>query len=105
LALRSQVQPLGILPVAIASHTEVQDTAFPLQILSWFDPSEPLFQQSGWHPTILYRQVSVVVGQPLWITAEQRGQYRGKQAKAIAADITRTCQDEIAALLREGHRL
>jgi 1-acyl-sn-glycerol-3-phosphate acyltransferase len=105
LALRSQVQPLGILPVAISSHAEVQETAFPLQLLSWFDPSEPLFQQSGWHPTVLYRRVSVVVGQPLWIMPEQREQYRGKQAKAISADVTRTCQEAIAALLREGHRL
>ncbi len=104
LALRSQVQPLGILPVAIAAHTEVQESTIPLQVLSWFDPSEPLFQQSGWHPAVLYRRVKVVVGQPLWITPEQRKQYGGRQAKAIAADITQTCQDEIAALLREGFR-
>jgi hypothetical protein len=82
----------------------VQETTIPLQVLSWFDPSEPLFQQSGWHPAVLYRSVSVLVGQPLWITSEQREQYRGKQAKAIATDITRTCQAEIAALLREGLR-
>jgi 1-acyl-sn-glycerol-3-phosphate acyltransferase len=104
LALRSQVQPLGILPVAIAAHTEVQESTIPLQVLSWFDPSEPLFQQPGWHPTVLYRRVSVLVGQPLWITPEQRDRYRGKQAKAISAEITQTCQDEIAALLREGFR-
>ncbi|MCG9893716.1 MAG: 1-acyl-sn-glycerol-3-phosphate acyltransferase [Thermosynechococcaceae cyanobacterium MS004] len=104
LALRSQVQPLGILPVAIASHVEVQETTVPLQVLSWFDPSEPLFQQSGWHPAVFYRRVSVVVGQPLWITPAQQQQYKGKQAKAIAADITRTCKAEVAALLREGYQ-
>jgi 1-acyl-sn-glycerol-3-phosphate acyltransferase len=104
LALRSQVRPLGILPVAIAAHTEVQESTIPLQVLSWFDPSEPLFQQSGWHPAILYGRVSVLVGQPMWITPEQREQYRGKQAKAISTEITQTCEAEIAALLREGFR-
>jgi 1-acyl-sn-glycerol-3-phosphate acyltransferase len=104
LALRSQVQPLGILPVAIAARSEVQEPAIPLQVLSWFDPSEPLFQQPGWHPTVLYRRVSILVGQPIWITPEQREQYRGKQAKAISTEITQTCQNEVMALLHEGFR-
>jgi 1-acyl-sn-glycerol-3-phosphate acyltransferase len=104
LALRSHMQPLGILPVAIASHVEVQEAAMPLEVFRWFDPTEPLFQQSGWHPAVLYRRVSVLVGQPIWVTPEQRGQYRGKQAKIVAADLTRTCQDKITALLDEGYR-
>jgi 1-acyl-sn-glycerol-3-phosphate acyltransferase len=104
LALRSQVEPLGILPVAIVSHVEVQETTVPLEVLSWFDPSEPLFQQSGWHPAILYRRVSVLVGQPVWVTTEQRAQYYGRQAKAVAMDLTLTCQARVEALLNEGYR-
>lgn len=103
LALRSQMQPLGILPVAIASHVEIQEGTIPLEVLSWFDPTEPLFQQSGWHPAILYRRVSVLIGEPIWVTSDQRRQYRGRQAKVLAADLTHRAQDAVAALLREGH--
>ena len=104
LALRSQMQPLGILPVAIASHVEVQESTIPLQVFSWFDPSEPLFQQSGWHPAILYRRVSLQIGSPIWITPEQRAQYHGRQAKTVAMDLTQAAQSQVAALLAEGYR-
>ncbi len=105
LALRSQVQPLGILPVAIVSHVEVQESTVPLQVFSWFDPSEPLFQQDGWHPAILYRRVSLMVGNPIWVTPDQRAQYHGKQAKVTAMELTQAAQTQVADLLAEGYRL
>ena len=74
----------------------------PLKVLSFFDPSEPLFNQAGWHPLVIYRRVAVLIGRPYWITPQQRQQYQGKQAKTVVADLTDRCQTEIANLLRQG---
>lgn len=102
LALRAPIDKLSILPVAIASLEETQGIPIPLQVLSWFDPSEPLFDQSGWHPAVLYRRVNLLVGQPIQITDEHRRHYQGKQAAALAAELTETCQAEVAGLLQQG---
>lgn len=102
LALRSPVKDLTILPVAIASLEEVNTSAVPLKLLSLFDPSEPLFNQSGWHPLVIYRRVAVLIGRPYWITVRQRQQYQGKQAKNVVTDLTNHCQAEITNLLRQG---
>jgi hypothetical protein len=103
LALRTQEDsrslPLAILPVAIASLAEVKTNTVPLKLLSLFDPSEPLFNQSGWHPLVIYQRVAVLIGRPYWIKAQHRQQYQGKQAKAIVEEITHHCQGEIANLL------
>lgn len=93
---------LALLPVAIASLDEVNTTAVPLKLLSFFDPSEPLFNQPGWHPLVIYRRVVVLIGRPYWITSGQYQQYQGKQAKTVVADLTDYCQTEIANLLRQG---
>ena len=102
LALRAPVQDLAILPVAIASVEEMVNSAFPLKFLSLFDPSEPLFDQPGWHPLVVYRRVNVLIGRPYWIGDRDREQYQGKQAKAIVTAITQHCQTEIAQLLHRG---
>ncbi|HEY9642223.1 MAG TPA: lysophospholipid acyltransferase family protein [Coleofasciculaceae cyanobacterium] len=102
LALRAPIPDLAILPVAIASQTETTSSAMPLKLLSFFDPSEPLFQQSGWHPMVIYQRVNVLVGHPIWITASQRDSYQGKQAKTVVADLLTQCQSEIGELLRYG---
>jgi 1-acyl-sn-glycerol-3-phosphate acyltransferase len=102
LALRAPVERLAILPVAIASRQELTQGLFPLQWLTWFDPSEPLFRQSGWHPLVVYQQVDVIVGQPLWITDQHRNAYRGRQAKQIVAELTDRCRSEIHQLLHQG---
>lgn len=102
LALRAPVQDLAILPVAIAAEDEVTTSPFPLKLLSWFDPSEPLFNQSGWHPMVLYQRVNVLIGRPIWITHTQRHNYSGKHAKTVVADITSRCQGEINSLLRQS---
>lgn len=102
LALRAPIRDLAILPVAIAAQAETTNATVPLRLLSLFDPSEPLFQQSGWHPMVLYQRVNVLVGRPLWITSAQRESYQGRQAKTVVADLSNQCQSEIHSLLRYG---
>jgi len=111
LALRSQsrvltgespVQDLAILPIAIASLEEVNTSAVPLKLLSLFDPSEPLFNQAGWHPFVIYRRVAVLIGHPYWMQPQHLQQYQGKQAKTVVAELTEHCETEIASLLRQG---
>ncbi len=102
LALRAPVPNLAVLPVAIASQQETTTFPVPLKFLSWFDPSEPLFNQAGWHPMVTYQRADVLVGRPLWISAAQRQSYQGKQAKNAVVDLIAHCQDEIVELLKYG---
>jgi 1-acyl-sn-glycerol-3-phosphate acyltransferase len=102
LALRADVQDLAILPIAIASLEEVNTSGFPLRLLSLFDPSEPLFNQNGWHPLVLYRRVAVLIGRPYWITPQHQKKYHGKQARTVVAELTEHCHGEISNLLRQG---
>ncbi|TVP63712.1 MAG: 1-acyl-sn-glycerol-3-phosphate acyltransferase [Nodularia sp. (in: Bacteria)] len=102
LALRSTVQDLAILPIAIASLEEVNTYGLPLRLLSIFDPSEPLFNQPGLHPLVLYRRVAVLIGRPYWITPKHQQKYHGKQAKNVVTELTEHCHDEIASLLDQG---
>lgn len=102
LALRAAVQDLAILPVAIASLEEMNTYAIPLKILSFFDPSEPLFAQPGWHPLVIYNRVAVLIGRPFWIRPQHQQKYQGKQAKTVVAELTEHCYCEITNLLRQG---
>lgn len=102
LALRAPIQDLAILPVAIASNDETTNSVVPLKLLSFFDPSEPLFEQSDWHPMVIYRRVNVLVGRPYWISSSHREHYQGKQARSVVADLTHHCHSEIANLLQQG---
>ncbi|MBD2522809.1 1-acyl-sn-glycerol-3-phosphate acyltransferase [Nostoc sp. FACHB-133] len=102
LALRADVQDLAILPIAIASLEEVNTNGFPLRLLSVFDPSEPLFNQAGWHPLVIYRRVAVLIGRPYWITPQHQKKYHGKQARTVVAELTEHCHSEISHLLRQG---
>lgn len=102
LALRASVQNLAVLPVAIASQQETTKFPVPLKLLSWFDPSEPLFNQPGWHPMVMYQRVDVLAGRPFWVTASQRQSYQGKQAKSVVTDLIGYCQTEIKSLLQYG---
>jgi 1-acyl-sn-glycerol-3-phosphate acyltransferase len=101
LALRAPVENLAVLPVAIASLEETVHSAVPLRLLRLIDPSEPLFEQPGLHPMVLFRRVVVLVGRPYWITSKHREQYQGKQAKMAVSQLTTTCRDEISQLLHE----
>jgi 1-acyl-sn-glycerol-3-phosphate acyltransferase len=102
LALRAPVKNLAILPVAIASQEESVNLGVPLRLLRLFDPSEPLFDQPGWHPMVLYHRVTVLIGQPYWITSKQREEYQGKHASKVVAQITTTCRDEISKLIHQS---
>jgi 1-acyl-sn-glycerol-3-phosphate acyltransferase len=103
LALRARIPDLLVLPVAIASfQEELFGSRIPLRLLSFFDPSEPLFDRPGSHPLILYQRVNVTIGRPYWITQRHREQYEGKQAKAVVSNLTNYCQSEIANLLLQG---
>jgi hypothetical protein len=100
--LRAPVQDLAILPVAISSTEEERHDLVPLKLLSLFDPSEPLFDCWEWHSAIVYRRVHLLFGCPLWIDEAQRQQYRGRQGGLMAKDLTQSCSDQIAELLRQG---
>lgn len=99
LAFRAPVADLAVLPVAIAPQQETSSAAVPLRLLSWFDPSEPLFRQGGAHPMVIYQRADVLVGRPVWITESMRQAYQGKQARTMAKDLTHYCQEEISGLL------
>ena len=104
LALRAPVRDLAVLPVAIASHQEDNvNSLVPLKLLSFFDPSEPLFDQEGWHPMVVYRRVNVLIGRPIWITPTQRAHYQGKQARTTVDQLSDHCRTEIATLLQGGY--
>lgn len=100
LAFRAPVEDLAILPVAIAPQSETIRSAFPLKLLSLFDPSEPLFKQSGAHPMVIYQRVDILVGRPVWIAASQRQAFQGKQAKPMVTELTNYCHAEIKELMQ-----
>ncbi len=102
LALRAPIADLAILPVAIASQEEITNSTVPLRLLSLFDPSEPLFAQTGSHPMVFYRRVNVLVGRPYWIRSAQRQEYHGRQARSLVAEVTGECRAEIDRLLQTG---
>jgi 1-acyl-sn-glycerol-3-phosphate acyltransferase len=102
LALRSQVKDLAILPIAIASLEEISTSALPLKMLSLFDPSEPLFNQPGLHPLVIYRRLAILIGRPYWIMRQHKEKYQGKQGKIVVSELTQHCHDEISKLLRKG---
>ncbi|HEY9908340.1 MAG TPA: lysophospholipid acyltransferase family protein [Thermosynechococcaceae cyanobacterium] len=102
LSLRAPVPDLAVLPVAIVATQEAVNSAVPLRLLSLFDPSEPLFTQSGWHPMVVYQRATVVIGRPYWISADDRERYQGKYARSLVADLTHKCHSEIETLLHRG---
>ncbi|HEY9836499.1 MAG TPA: lysophospholipid acyltransferase family protein [Vampirovibrionales bacterium] len=102
LALSAKVPELAIVPVAIASMEEQVLSGLPIRMLSLFDPTEPHFQQDGFHPLVIYRRVNLLIGRPYWMTPAQKQGYPGKSGKRLVNEITDRCQEEIAGLLRQG---
>jgi len=100
LALRTPVENLAVLPVAIAPYEESVTRAFPLRLLQFFDPSEPLFAQAGWHPLVFYHRVNVLVGRPFWINHRHGERYRSPHGRALVTDLTDYCHQEIQELLQ-----
>lgn len=102
LALQATCTPLTIVPIAIASIQETIGPLFPVQLLSWFDPTEPLFRQRIWHPIVIYRQVRVYVGHPWQISEADHQKYRSRASRAITQQLAWSCQQQIQALLSCG---
>ena len=100
LALRAPVSPLAILPVALVSDDKGMESPIPLKLLSWFDPSEPLFQQAGGHPIVLYRRVEVRIGSPIWITPSDRQRFQESQGNHQVRQLTQQCWTTIYELLQ-----
>jgi len=103
LALRANAPDLAILPIAIAASQEFNRPIAPLKLLSLFDPSEPLFNQNGWHPMVVYQRVNILIGSPHWVSEAERQAYQGKGAKSLVDELTHSCQMEIENLLRQGY--
>ncbi|WP_008318950.1 lysophospholipid acyltransferase family protein [Leptolyngbya sp. PCC 6406] len=102
LALRAPVDKVALLPVALVSAEQGFESPIPLRLLSWFDPTEPLFQQAGGHPVLVYRRVEVRIGDPVWVTAAERQQYRGRRGAGLARDLTDRCWRRVHGLLQQG---
>ena len=102
LALRAPINELAILPVAISPQRETINPAIPLKVLSFFDPAEPLFDQAGWHPLVLYQNVNILIGHPIWITSAQRTAYQGRYAKKSVMELVDRAHTEIKTLLAES---
>jgi 1-acyl-sn-glycerol-3-phosphate acyltransferase len=102
LALRCPVENLFVLPVAILSESETAVTPFPVRFLRWFDTTEPLFDNDGWHPVVVYHQVKVAIGRPYAVSNSDRSDYQGKQGKKAVNRLISHCQSEISDLLVKG---
>ena len=102
LVYRLKIDNLTVLPVAIASLEETKYQSFPISWLSKLDPYEPIFKRKGLHPVIIYDRVKLVVGHPHRLSYEQKQAYKGKQARQMVSDLTNSCQQQIAELLKEG---
>jgi 1-acyl-sn-glycerol-3-phosphate acyltransferase len=102
LAWKVPVNNLAVLPVAIASLSETNYPSIPIRWLKQFDQNEPFFERQGLHPMLVYHRVHVLIGRPYLINVTQKQEYKGKQAKRLALDLTNYCQDQITELLKEG---
>lgn len=102
LALRTPVENLVILPVAIAARNEVNTSLFPVRWLQLFDPSEPLFDRPDWHPLVLYSQVRVTIGTPISLSLAQKPDYHGRKALRWIRELTEHCHQDIQQQLQES---
>ena len=102
LALRTPVENLVILPVAIAARNELNTSLFPVRWLQLFDPLEPLFDRPDWHPLVLYGQVKVTIGTPISLSLAQKPDYHGRKALRWIRDLTEQCHQDIQQQLQES---
>ncbi|MFK8181864.1 MAG: lysophospholipid acyltransferase family protein [Phormidesmis sp.] len=102
LALRVPIESLKIVPAAIVAIEEKQRDTVPFKILSLFDSTEPLFQQPGLHPAVIYREVVVSIGEPISMANWVRKGYRGKRAGQIVSALSDQCHDRIQSMLTAG---
>jgi 1-acyl-sn-glycerol-3-phosphate acyltransferase len=100
LALRVPVEPIAILPVALVSDDAGFESPLPLNWLSWFDPTEPLFQTKRGHPVVMYQEIEVRIGQPIWVTYRDRNHYQGRSGTQAAQQLTHDCWQAVHDLLK-----
>ena len=102
LAWKAPVRNLAVLPVAIASLSETTYPSIPIRWLQQFDRDEPFFERQGLHPMLIYHRAHVLIGRPYLINPERKQEYKGRQAKQLALELTDYCQDRITDLLGKG---
>ncbi len=98
LALGSCLPHIALLPVALVSDETGFESPIPLRLLGWFAPQEPLFHQAGGHPVVMYRQVTVRVGAPIWVQSSDHPTRR--ERTRAAADLSDRCWQTIHSLLQ-----
>lgn len=101
LAWKVPIDNLLVLPIAIASLSETTYPTIPIRWLGQFDRDEPFFQRQGLHPMLVYHRVNVAIGHPYSITKAKKQEYKGKQAKVLATELTDYCQNQITELLKK----
>jgi 1-acyl-sn-glycerol-3-phosphate acyltransferase len=101
LAFKSKQENLCILPVALRSIRELSGDLVPMQFFSLLDPQEPLFQEQGWHPYVVYREVEIVVGSPRYLTLEEQWNYDHGKARSATLKLTQDLEDAIKGLLTD----
>jgi hypothetical protein len=78
------------LPIAIAYEEEVSTSTLLLRVLSLFDRSEPLSNQPGLHPLVIYRRKADVNWSSLWDYATTQGKIPGQTRQKSCSRIDRT---------------
>ncbi|MCC0175488.1 1-acyl-sn-glycerol-3-phosphate acyltransferase [Waterburya agarophytonicola K14] len=102
LAWKVPIDRLAVLPIAIMSLSETNYPSIPIRWLKQFDRDEPFFERQGLHPMLVYHRVNVAIGRPYLISKSKKQEYKGRQAKILATELTNYCQDRITELLKEG---
>lgn len=100
LVLRVPVERMAVLPVALVSDDPGFESPIPLSWLGWFDPTEPLFQTGKGHPVVMYQEVEVRIGQPIWVTHQDRSDYQGRSGTQAAQQLTDDCWQAVHDLLK-----
>ncbi len=105
LALRSGIENLALVPIALVSRSEQSGPLMPLALLRLFDGQEPMFQQAGWHPYVVYERVQIMVGAPRYVTGQEIWAYEHGQAsqitRSLAAELTELTRD----LTQQGYQI
>ncbi len=101
LAYRSHIDPLPIIPVSIQVQQEWLAPPLPLALFRWVDPTEPMFQGEGSHPVVIYEDVSVTIGKPLWVRQEDRAA-RGAEKQRQIHLLTDKAYQTVQENLRHG---
>jgi 1-acyl-sn-glycerol-3-phosphate acyltransferase len=101
LALSSKQEGLCILPVGLRSIREFSGDLVPMRFFSLLDPQEPLFQEQGWHPLVIYREVEMIVGKPRYLSLEEQWNYDHGKARSVTLQLTQELEATVKGLLHQ----